>query len=254
MCRIFFQTPEWLNSVKDVADSEELPLNVCRETLQQDKILRVIKMDLVKKFLEILDEIAELDDDVKKSCEQLGKCFNDSTVGAKIAELLRLNVQKTAEVPQARFIEQVVDVPVDVPRQVPAVQVVQKTANVPQTHFIDRAEDISVMQQRQAPTVQTIREAVEISQAQFRDKVDGMPVLVQHKVPMVQRVQKTVEVPNPSTVLGILRKKSTEALHVVDFAHEFAGKQDPKAKDGVNLGDENEKKRSQELEAEIVNR
>merc|ERR1712054_199082 len=189
--------PEWLSFVKGVVDSEDLPLNISRETLQRNKILRVIKKNLVKKCLEMFNEITEKKDDYKKFYEQFSKniklgIHEDSTNRAKVAELMRYHTSKSGD------------------------------------------EQIS-----------------------FKEYVDRMK---EGQNDIYYITGESIAAVSSSPFLENLRKKGLEVLYMVDPVDEYAVQQlkefDGKklkstTKEGLDIADEDEKKKIEELKAEF---
>merc|ERR1712147_244213 len=120
--------PRYLNFVRGVVDSDDLPLNVSREQLQQNKIMKVISKKLVRKVLELMKKLAkeedsgddedeekddEEDDEEKKDkkdeestwakfYKEFNKnmkmgCYEDDSNRSKISKLLRFRSTKSED-------------------------------------------------------------------------------------------------------------------------------------------------------------
>lgn len=96
--------PRYLNFVKGVVDSDDLPLNVSREILQESRIVRIMRKRLVRKTFDMIEELSqgENKEDYKKFWENFGKflklgCIEDAGNHKRIAPLLRFYSSKSEE-------------------------------------------------------------------------------------------------------------------------------------------------------------
>lgn len=94
--------PRYLSFVKGVVDSNDLPLNVSREILQESRIVRIMRKRLVRKTFDMIQDLSEKEDkeDYKKFWENFGKlmklgCIEDSGNHKRLAPLLRFHSSKS---------------------------------------------------------------------------------------------------------------------------------------------------------------
>ena len=98
--------PEYLRFLRGLVDSEDLPLNVSRETLQDNSIIRKIRTSVVKSVLDRLDRLAQDDPELyRKFYEQYGRVMKeglivDSANHERVAKLLRFASSRSDD-PQA---------------------------------------------------------------------------------------------------------------------------------------------------------
>jgi len=104
--------PDYLTFVSGVVDSEDLPLNVSREILQQNKMLKVIRKILIKKSLELVEDLKEDEEEYQNFYNNFSKSlklgvYENSKYRERLTKLLMFNTSKTTN--NMRTLDQYVD-------------------------------------------------------------------------------------------------------------------------------------------------
>ena len=221
-----------------VADGHETPVRQPPSgTLLLNKILRVIKKNLVKKCLEMLAEIAELKDDYMESYEQLGKSLKlgvheNSTVRTKVAELLKLSdsapedeqldLKEYVDCTKGELNDETIDMPVVRQGRVPTIQPVQKTVEVPQVQFFDRMIDVPIEEtkipQRTAeqvmdiPVPQVAEKSIEVFNVLSQDRVQQRNVEPITETPAISLAEDIMERTTFNILVPHMMEKTIEVL------------------------------------------
>ena len=107
--------PEWLRFVRGIVDSDDLPLNVSRELVQEHKIVGSIRKNVTKKVLDVLEAMAtDRPDDYKVFWENFGVVLKeglhyDQSLSSRLAELVRFQSSMSESTSLALYVERMVE-------------------------------------------------------------------------------------------------------------------------------------------------